>query len=278
MTDPFVSAVVVNYNAEPAVLARCLASLRGQTYSRLEVLVVDNGSPPGRVDAVLAAFPDARLLRLEENFGFAGGVNRGVAAAHGELVMVLNFDVELAPDCVERLAAAMRDDECLAGVAPKTVFMHDRHLIAVTERDRPYITGDLIRAFTYTGTRAEIAEKLTAAEAAGVTEIAFQPAGPDIPRELLVPLVRASVDNWAALGPQRALTGPIARGDEVTVARQRAAVAERAPDLLAMWKMRRKTASWMSAMTKVRRFRTSNRSRIPKLPIRHFCRSVELCD
>ena len=62
--------------------------------------------------------------------------------------------------------------------------MHDRHLIAVTERDRPYITGDLITAFTYTGTKTEIAEKVAASAASGVTEIAFQPAGPDIPREL----------------------------------------------------------------------------------------------
>jgi predicted short-subunit dehydrogenase-like oxidoreductase (DUF2520 family) len=50
-------------------------------------------------------------------------------------------------------------------------------------------------------------------------------------RELLVPLVRATVENWARLGAERALTGPVARGDEVTVARQRAAVAERAPEL-----------------------------------------------
>ena len=51
-------------------------------------------------------------------------------------------------------------------------------------------------------------------------------------REILVPLVRATVENWARLGPQRALTGPVARGDELTVAAQRAAIAERAPDLL----------------------------------------------
>ena len=57
-------------------------------------------------------------------------------------------------------------------------------------------------------------------------------AGAGAPRELLVPLVRATVDNWAAHGPERALTGPIARGDERTVARQREAVAERTPDLL----------------------------------------------
>jgi predicted short-subunit dehydrogenase-like oxidoreductase (DUF2520 family) len=54
-------------------------------------------------------------------------------------------------------------------------------------------------------------------------------------RDLLAPLVRATVENWAALGGERALTGPIARGDEATVARQRAAIAERAPDLLGLY-------------------------------------------
>jgi predicted short-subunit dehydrogenase-like oxidoreductase (DUF2520 family) len=54
-------------------------------------------------------------------------------------------------------------------------------------------------------------------------------------RDLLVPLVRASVEGWAAHGAARALTGPIARGDERTVAAQRAAVAERTPDALALF-------------------------------------------
>lgn len=48
-------------------------------------------------------------------------------------------------------------------------------------------------------------------------------------REPLAQLVRATVDNWARLGGERALTGPIARGDEATVARQRAAITERLP-------------------------------------------------
>lgn len=54
-------------------------------------------------------------------------------------------------------------------------------------------------------------------------------------RRQLVPLVRATVENWAALGASRALTGPVARGDERTVERQREAIAERAPDLLALF-------------------------------------------
>jgi len=54
-------------------------------------------------------------------------------------------------------------------------------------------------------------------------------------RSDLVPLARASVESWARLGGARALTGPLARGDEETVARQRAAVAARAPDLLPLF-------------------------------------------
>jgi predicted short-subunit dehydrogenase-like oxidoreductase (DUF2520 family) len=56
-----------------------------------------------------------------------------------------------------------------------------------------------------------------------------------VERALLVPLVRATVENWANLGPERALTGPVARGDRATVAAQRAAVAERAGDLLPLF-------------------------------------------
>jgi predicted short-subunit dehydrogenase-like oxidoreductase (DUF2520 family) len=54
-------------------------------------------------------------------------------------------------------------------------------------------------------------------------------------RRILVPLVRAAVDNWAVHGGPAALTGPIARGDVATVARQRTAIDERAPELLTMF-------------------------------------------
>jgi predicted short-subunit dehydrogenase-like oxidoreductase (DUF2520 family) len=56
-----------------------------------------------------------------------------------------------------------------------------------------------------------------------------------VTRAQLAPLVLATAAQWAELGPEQALTGPIVRGDELTVARQRAAVAERTPDLLALW-------------------------------------------
>ncbi|HEY2066033.1 MAG TPA: DUF2520 domain-containing protein [Gemmatimonadaceae bacterium] len=67
----------------------------------------------------------------------------------------------------------------------------------------------------------------------GMAETLAARAGLD--RSALAPLVRASVDNWLSRGAVAALTGPIARGDEQTAERQRAAVVASAPELLPLW-------------------------------------------
>jgi predicted short-subunit dehydrogenase-like oxidoreductase (DUF2520 family) len=56
-----------------------------------------------------------------------------------------------------------------------------------------------------------------------------------MPRHRLAPLVRQTVENWERLGAEQALTGPVARGDELTVERQRAAVEAERPELLPLW-------------------------------------------
>ena len=62
--------------------------------------------------------------------------------------------------------------------------IHDRHLIAVNDRDRPFVTPETLAATGAVFRPAEIRERLAAMAANGMTEIAYQPAGPDIPREL----------------------------------------------------------------------------------------------
>jgi predicted short-subunit dehydrogenase-like oxidoreductase (DUF2520 family) len=76
---------------------------------------------------------------------------------------------------------------------------------------------------------------LVTLEAAAERIAAGADLSPTQARELLAPLVRQTVENWAALGPEGALTGPVARGDEDTVAAQRAAVEQTAPELLAFF-------------------------------------------
>jgi GT2 family glycosyltransferase len=101
------SAIIVTWNAAE-VLDRCLESLRRQEAAGgLETIVVDNASSDG-TDAVLARHADhVRVIRLDRNFGFSLGNNRGAEAATGEILHFLNSDTELlAPDALERLAAA----------------------------------------------------------------------------------------------------------------------------------------------------------------------------
>jgi predicted short-subunit dehydrogenase-like oxidoreductase (DUF2520 family) len=95
---------------------------------------------------------------------------------------------------------------------------------------RPFEIADEDRA-AYHAAAAIASNVLTTLE--GAAERLAATAG--VPREALVPLVRASVENWAAHGAERALTGPIARGDEATVARHRVAIAERAPDIAELY-------------------------------------------
>jgi predicted short-subunit dehydrogenase-like oxidoreductase (DUF2520 family) len=93
--------------------------------------------------------------------------------------------------------------------------------VAVADADRAAYHAAASIASNFLVTLEAAAERLAAS--AGVE------------RAALVPLVRATVENWATLGPERALTGPLVRGDEATVERQRAALAERAPDLVELF-------------------------------------------
>jgi len=62
--------------------------------------------------------------------------------------------------------------------------LHEAHLSGLNERDRPFVTGELLAGFGLALDRAAWRDKLQPLEAPGVTEIAYQPAGPDVPREL----------------------------------------------------------------------------------------------
>ena len=72
-------------------------------------------------------------------------------------------------------------------------------------------------------------------EAAIAVAWLFDPPATTAKSEAPLPIPPPTVENWASLGPARALTGPVARGDDVTIARQREAIAERAEDLLPLF-------------------------------------------
>ena len=88
---------------------RCLRCLREQTAPHT-VIVADNGSSDGTPAAVRRAFPSARVEELGGNLGFATACNRGARAGSGDVIVLVNNDVECPPDFVERLVRPFEDD------------------------------------------------------------------------------------------------------------------------------------------------------------------------
>jgi GT2 family glycosyltransferase len=112
-------------------LEGCLRSLASQRRPFAEVLVVDDGSGDGTVGWLSEAWPDVTVVGLERNHGFAAAANRGVSAASADCdaVALVNNDVELAPDWLERTAAALETDPEAAAVACKMVSMRDEGIL-----------------------------------------------------------------------------------------------------------------------------------------------------
>ena len=120
---------------------------------------------------VLLEGDDASSARAMEAAGHAAPVLLHFVVEHG-------MPHELVPGLDEWLEAYadVPDDE-------RHLAMHDLHLVAINERDRPFVTPEVLTARGLVYTPSELRDRVAAAEAAGATEIAYQPAG-DVPAEL----------------------------------------------------------------------------------------------
>ncbi|HEX8066173.1 MAG TPA: glycosyltransferase family 2 protein [Thermoleophilaceae bacterium] len=122
-----VSAVVVNYR-QPDLTRRCLLALRDDL-DRLgepwELVAVDNGSGDGSADALRRSVPEATVVALPENLGFAGGAAHGIRRTTGEWVALVNNDVVVEPGAVGAMLAAARRSERIGSVAAQMRFAHD---------------------------------------------------------------------------------------------------------------------------------------------------------
>jgi len=110
------------------ILRECLDSLAEVVGIELEVIIVDNGSNESPSDWGLERFPNAQHLRYECRLGFAVACNRGVEAAHGELIFLLNNDAVVTPDSIPIIAARLVSDRTIAAVQPKILYYNDHRL------------------------------------------------------------------------------------------------------------------------------------------------------
>ena len=112
---PSIDVVIPTYNGWE-LTESCLRHLQRQTVPH-RVIIADNASPDGTAQKVRDEWPDVTLVETGGNHGFAIACNRGAEAGDGDIVVLLNNDVDARPDFLERLVAPFEDDDRVGSVA-----------------------------------------------------------------------------------------------------------------------------------------------------------------
>lgn len=134
-TEPRVVAILVTHNGA-RMLRRTLTAVAAQTHGSLDLVAVDNGSTDGTTALLIELLGPDRVVPSDQDLGFPAAIDLALdvvdarAAAEGrstvdDLVLMLHDDLELAPDAVARLVAALHDDERVAIVGPKLRWADD---------------------------------------------------------------------------------------------------------------------------------------------------------
>jgi GT2 family glycosyltransferase/glycosyltransferase involved in cell wall biosynthesis len=145
-TSVAVSTVIVNHERRD-LLRMCLESAGralGNVDEGTELIVVDNGSKDGSSELVRRRFPEVKVIQLERNEGFAGGVARGIAEARGEWIAVFNNDTTVEPDAIAIMLEAGRSHPRVGSVAAQMRFADQREVLnsAGLELDRIGVAAD----------------------------------------------------------------------------------------------------------------------------------------
>jgi len=117
------SICILTY-CQPELLPKCVESCFTEVVRAgitAEVIVVDNGSADGAPNKIGHTFPQVRLIRNEQNLGFAAGNNKAIRNSHGSYILILNDDAILAPDSLQQMVERLKSDLGIGAVGPRLV-------------------------------------------------------------------------------------------------------------------------------------------------------------
>ena len=127
MNKPKVAVVIVHWNRKN-LLEKFLPSVMASSYSNMEVVLADNASTDGSVEYVQQHFPEIKIVRNDQNYGYAGGYNKALKQVEADYYILLNNDIEVPGNWIEPVIEAMEADVSLGACQPKMLDYHDKAL------------------------------------------------------------------------------------------------------------------------------------------------------
>jgi GT2 family glycosyltransferase len=122
---PKVAIVILNWNGQN-YLEKFLPSVLATAYDSMEVIVADNGSTDGSVSFLEKHFPQVRLIRFNENNGFAKGYNLALQKIQADYYAILNSDIEVLPGWLKPIINLLEQDKFNAACQPKLLSYNNK--------------------------------------------------------------------------------------------------------------------------------------------------------
>ncbi|WP_412468983.1 glycosyltransferase family 2 protein [Pedobacter sp. KLB.chiD] len=116
--NPSVAVVILNWNGK-AYLKQFLPGILLSEYDNLQIVVGDNASTDDSVSFLQGNFPTIKIIRNDQNYGFAGGYNKVLERVEADYFILLNSDVEVTPNWIKPVIDLMEGDKRIAAAQPK---------------------------------------------------------------------------------------------------------------------------------------------------------------
>lgn len=150
-----VAVVILNWNGKK-YLEQFLPSLIENTnFDNSEIIIADNNSSDDSINFLAKSYPNLRLIKLDKNYGFAGGYNKALNQINAEYFVLLNSDIEVAANWLSPLINLMDTDKSVAACQPKIKSFHKKDYFEYAGA-----SGGFIDKYGYPFCRGRILDKI----------------------------------------------------------------------------------------------------------------------
>ncbi len=113
------AVVILNWNGKKLLEQFLPSVIKYTLLPHTEIVVADNGSTDNSIDFISRRYPEVKIIRLEKNYGYAGGYNEALKQIDTEYFVLLNSDVEVTENWLQPMTDYLDNNQCVAALQPK---------------------------------------------------------------------------------------------------------------------------------------------------------------
>ena len=127
MSKTKTAIVILNWNGEKLLPQFLPSVIENSRLPGTRIMVADNGSTDASIPLLFEKFPEAEILDLKQNYGFAKGYNEALRQINAEYYVILNSDVELSKSWLQPVVALLDGDKTIGAIQPKILSYHEKN-------------------------------------------------------------------------------------------------------------------------------------------------------